>query len=100
MVAFYEASVKDKLEQEAKEKKAMTLQAIADNDVGSIVKDLVKADPEYGKTVLPQTTLSEQASTLRDKWAKMNRKQSKENAGYGIYGSRKRPKNDDDPSWI
>ena len=100
MVAFYEASVKDKLEQEAKEKKAMTLQAIADNDVGSIVKDLVKADPEYGKSVLPQTTLSEQASSLRDKWAKMNRKQSKENTGYGIYGSRKRPKNDDDSSWI
>ena len=100
MVAFYEASVKDKMEQEVKEKKSLTLQAIADNDVGSIMKDLVKADPEYGKTSLPQTNMSEQATSLKDRWARMNRRNSKENSGYSLYGSRQRPKNDDNSSWI
>lgn len=100
MVAFYEASVKDKLEQDVKEKKALTLQSIADNDVGSIMKDLVKADPEYGKNELPNVNMSEQATSLKDRWAKMNNKQSRENTGYGMYGTLKRPKNDDDSSWI
>ena len=100
MVAFYEASVKDKLEQDVKEKKALTLQSIADNDVGSIMKDLVKADPEYGKNELPNVNMSEQATSLKDRWAKMNNKKSRENAGYGMYGTLKRPKNDDESSWI
>lgn len=100
MVAFYEASVKDKLEKEVQEKKSLTLQAIADNDVGSITKDLVAADPEYAKNTLPQNNMSEQANTLRDKWAKMNRKQSKENNGYGLFGTRQHNRPDDNSSWI
>lgn len=100
MVAFYEASVKNKMEKEVKERKSLTLQAIADNDVGSIMSDLVKADPDYGKSSLPQTNLSEQATTLRNKWANMNRKRSKENIGYGIYGTRRNIKKDDNSSWI
>lgn len=100
MVAFYEANVKDRMEKETKEKKSLTLQAIADNEIGSITQDLAKADPEYAKNALPQNVMSEQANSLRDKWAKMNRKTSKENQGYGLFGNRQRNRSDSDSSWI
>lgn len=80
MVSFYEANVKSKMEKEIKEKKALTLEAIANSDVGSITKDLIKADPEYGKSKLPQTNMSEQAEKLRNKWGSMNRNKNDKNS--------------------
>lgn len=100
MVAFYEANVKSKLEVESKEKKALTLQAIADNDVGSITKDLAKADPEYANKPIQENLVPEESANLMNRWKQMNRKPSKENRGYGMYGTRMTQKNDDDSSWI
>lgn len=100
MVAFYNANVKDKLAKEANEKRSLTLQALANNDIGSITNDLAKIDPEYVKEKIPQTNMSEQATSLRDKWAKMNRKSSSENRGYSMYGARQLIRQDDNSSWI
>lgn len=100
MVAFYESNVKGRLEAKEKEKKALTIQSIADNDVGSITKDLANADPEYAKKPIAQANVSEQASNIMSRWKQMNRKESRVNREYGIYGTKKRRNTDDDSSWI
>lgn len=100
MVTFYEENLKARMEKEAKEKKALTLQAIADNDVGSITKDLANADPEYASKPYMGNHMSEQASQILDRWKNMSRKGSPENKGYGFYGTFQKPTNDDDKSWI
>lgn len=94
---MYENVVRGKLKREFEEKKSATLQNMADNDVGSILKDIVKADPEYGKSQAYDTPqVNEQTSSLKDRWARMNQKRN--NNGYGPYGNRKR--NDEDDGWF
>lgn len=100
MVNFYETSVKSRMEKEYKEKKSLTLQSIADNDVGSILDDITKADPEYANKPYMNNTLSDQATGILDRWKTMNRKASKENKGYDMYGGLMRQPNDDDKNWI
>lgn len=102
MVAFYESTMRSRMEKEYNERKSMTLQNIADNDVGSIVKDIVKADPEYGETAIPQYEAANQTSALQERWAKMNRRKSDGNAGRNPYGFRRKNDNGggDDSSWI
>lgn len=93
---MYESVVRGKLKRDYEEKKSATLQNMADNDVGSILKDIVKADPEYGKEQAynaPQMT--EQTNNLKDRWARMN--QSRSGSGYGLYGNRKRK--DEEDGW-
>ena len=104
MVSFYETTIKNKLEKEHNEKRSLTLQAIADNDVGSITKDLAKADPGYAKQPLPQYEQAVQSSKLKDRWAKMNSgKQYRNTSNTNMTGlgfNRKRNDIDDDSSWI
>jgi hypothetical protein len=99
MVSFYEESLKDKMERDSNEKKSRTLQSIADNDVGSILKDIVNADPEYANKPIGQNYMSEQSTKIMNRWNSMNRKPDKENKGYGIYGQRL-TNHDTDKDWI
>lgn len=99
MVTFYESAVQGKLEKERNEKKALTLQAIADNDVGSITKDLVKADPEYAKTPIQRSYVSEQSEDIMNRWKNMNKRGRDNNSR--LSNSRLRQSVvDDDKSWI
>ena len=96
-VAMYEDGVRNRMKQEYEEKKSATLQNMADSDVGSILKDIVKADPEYGKeSAYGAPQVSEQTQSLRDRWAKMN-KGPRNNNKYGPYGNRKQK--DEDTDW-
>ena len=104
MVSFYESSVRARMEAAYNEKKSTTLQDMADNEMGSILQDIVKADPNYGqqKAFTPQTTTQQQQpvsqnSVLQERWANMNK--PKKNSGYNAYGVRRSSNNDDD-SWI
>jgi hypothetical protein len=99
MVSFYETMVRQRMETAYKEKKSATLQNIADSDVGSIVGDIAKVDPEYAKEKLPNVSGSEQAVNLRERWAKMNRRKPRENQGYTPYGTPRRNDDSDDDSW-
>lgn len=99
MVAFYEASLKKRMENEYQEKKNTTLQNLADTDVGSILGDIVKSDPEYGANVVPQYEASAQNSALQERWARLNSHKSN-NGRYNAYGGRRKTSTDDDKSWI
>ena len=100
MVSFYESNLRVKLEREAQMKKSVTLQNLADNDIGSITKDLVKADPEYGAGVVPQYEAAAQTVALQERWAKLNQRQSSRNSQYNAYGAKRKSPSDDDKSWI
>lgn len=100
MVSFYESNLRVKLEREAQKKKSITLQNLADNDIGSITKDLVKADPEYGAGVVPQYEAAAQTVALQERWAKLNQRQSSRNSQYNAYGAKRKSPSDDDKSWI
>lgn len=98
MVSFYESNVRAKLEKEYQLKKSTTLQNLADNSVGSIVKDIVKADPEYGAGVVPQYEAAAQNNALQERWSRLN--QRRNNTQYTTYGTKRRSQTDDDKSWI
>ena len=99
MVAFYESAVQGKLEKERNEKKALTLQAIVDNDVGSITKDLIKADPGYTKTPIQRSYVSEQSEDIMNRWKSMNQ-HSRGNNGRTNTNRLRQSVIDDDKSWI
>jgi hypothetical protein len=105
MVAFYEDAIRTKMEVDYKERKSATLQNIADNDVGSIVGDIIKVDPEYGKNKIPQVDNSGQSANLQERWNKMNRrKQQSQNQAFNPYGTplgvSGGSSSDDDGSWV
>ena len=98
MTLFYESAIKDKLEKEANERKQMTLQNIADNEVGSIVKDIAKIDPEYAEGKVGQIATNEQNQDLMNRWRSMNKRNNSSNGRYNTFGGLKQ--NNDDRSWI
>jgi len=102
MVAFYESTIRSKLEENYNKKKSETLQQVVDDGMGSILGEITKADPEYGKNpARPQLDdTNGSAASLRERWAGMNRKKSQENRGYNQYGTPRRQKIDPDSSWI
>jgi hypothetical protein len=101
MVSFYETMVRDRMEAAYKEKKSSTLETIANNDVGSIIGDISKVDPEYGAKKIPKLENESQRNNLQERWARMNRKRSKENEGYTPYGSPRHSMiESDDKSWV
>jgi len=98
MTQFYESTVRTRLEEKYKEKKSMTLRAVADNEMGSIVKDLVQADPEYGKQTVDRSPSADSpASMLREKWANLNNRKAS-SMEYTAFGTKKKSHNDD--GWI
>lgn len=103
MTMFYESSVQEKLKREHDEKQSMTLQKLADNDIGSITKDIAKADPEYAKQVLPQAERSTQSTQLLDKWNNLNRRSrgKTQESNLNLYGSPSyRKRTNDNDGWI
>lgn len=100
MYSYYQSSVKEKMEREYNEKRSKTIQSLADNEVGSITKDLAKIDPEYAKSPLPGADRDKASSQILDRWANMNKRGSQRNSSYGAYGNRRVTTTDDDKSWI
>lgn len=76
MYSFYMNNLREKLKNEHIEKKSVTLQTVADSGMGSIVKDIIKTDPTYGKTSVASDT---GADILLKKWQNMGSKNKTKN---------------------
>ena len=105
MTSFYDNEVRNRLEKEYEEKKSQTMQEVVDRDIGSITKDLIDMDPEYGKTKVQSVMSSNEqrssADLLRSKWQRLNAGVSNQpNNNQPNNRCRRRISENDDRSWI